>query len=59
MFLCFLSIFLSIFYFLFLSFNKIKRYFNSNKVMWIPEVWNGHLDNFKGFEDALIKINKI
>ena len=43
----------------FIDFNKIKRYFNSNKIMWIPEVWNGHLDNFKGFEDALIKINQI
>ena len=43
----------------FIDFNKIKRYFNSNKIVWIPEVWNGHLDNFKGFEDALIKINQI
>ena len=43
----------------FVNFDKIKKYLNSNKIMWIPEVWNGHLDNFKGFKDALIKINKI
>ena len=27
--------------------------FHSNEVWWIPEVWKGHLENFKGFYDAL------
>ena len=37
-----------------INFKKIDQYFKQN--MYIPEVWNGHLDNFNGFKKALNKL---
>lgn len=42
-----------------IDFSKIRHITNSDAFFWIPEVWNGHLNNFQGFKDALNKLNKI
>lgn len=42
-----------------IDFKRLKKYLNSNKYKWIPEVWNGHLDNFSGFKTALITLDKV
>lgn len=42
-----------------IDFRKLKKFINDKKAMWIPEVWNGHLDEFKGFKEALIKLNNL
>ena len=39
-----------------------KMFFNLIKnlnVKFVPEVWNGHLDNGKGFKAAIYQIEKI
>lgn len=42
-----------------IDFRKLKKYINDKKSQWIPEVWNGHLDEFKGFKESLIKLNNL
>ena len=42
-----------------IDFKRLKKFFNNKKYKWIPEVWNGHLDNFSGFKTALKSLNKV
>ena len=42
-----------------MDFSRLKNYLNSKDYLWIPEVWNGHLDNFAGFKTALKKLNQL
>lgn len=42
-----------------MDFNRLKKYLNNKDYFWIPEVWNGHLDNFSGFKTALKKLNQL
>lgn len=42
-----------------IDFRKLKKFINDKNAMWIPEVWNGHLDEFKGFKQSLIKLNNL
>jgi N-acetylneuraminate synthase len=40
-----------------INFKKIKDIFMNKNSYYIPEVWNGHLNDFQGFIVALNKIN--
>lgn len=42
-----------------IDFRKIRELFIDSKSFYIPEVWNGHLDDFKGFKYALNLIEKL
>lgn len=42
-----------------MDFSRLKNYLNNKDYLWIPEVWNGHLDNFAGFKTALKKLNQL
>lgn len=42
-----------------MDFSRLKNYLNNKDYLWIPEVWNGHLDNFTGFKTALKKLSQI
>ena len=36
-----------------IDFKRLKKYFTSKDYRWIPEIWNGHLNHFEGFRNAL------
>ena len=42
-----------------MDFSRLKNYLNNKNYFWIPEIWNGHLDNFTGFKTALKKLSQI
>lgn len=42
-----------------IDFTRLSKYLDNKKYNWIPEVWNGHLDDFSGFKKALKKLNQI
>jgi N-acetylneuraminate synthase len=42
-----------------MDFCRLKKYLNTEKYKWIPEVWNGHMDNFSGFKKALKKLDQL
>jgi len=42
-----------------IEFKRLKKFLNNINYNWIPEVWNGHLDGFNGFKEALIKLNNL
>ena len=42
-----------------IEFDRISNLFKQKSAQYIPEVWNGHLDNFKGFKEALKKLENL
>jgi sugar phosphate isomerase/epimerase len=42
-----------------IEFERISNLFKQKPGQYIPEVWNGHLDNFKGFKEALKQLETL
>jgi sialic acid synthase SpsE/sugar phosphate isomerase/epimerase len=38
---------------------KLMEHIIHNNIEYIPEIWNGHMENFKGFRTALSKLSRI
>ncbi len=42
-----------------IDFKMLFQLFKNLNVNFVPEIWNGHLDNGKGFKEAMYKLQKI
>jgi len=42
-----------------IDFKYVQKIFSQKKMRYIPEIWQGHLDQGKGFWKALSQLNKL
>ena len=42
-----------------INFKRLQKYLTSKDYLWIPEIWNGHLDHFEGFRKGLKALDSI